>query len=189
MKASNSLTSPQGPSVESLPPIAIRRALSICVEHSRRRAGVHIPAEDQSMAVKRYKVSNRLLITGKDAPADLDLRNVYVVLADDYDALAAELAEAQRMIAVWEGKWRDCEVKFQNTQSYGVTAQAAHLARIRDLEAERDSLQEDVIEVTTRMATAEAIIHAIDFRLGRDGWTLELAQALGYSQSDRGDKQ
>jgi hypothetical protein len=61
--------------------------------------------------------------------------------------------------------------------------------RIRELESERDSLQEDVIEVTTRMATAEAIIHAIDFRLGRDGWTLELAQALGYSQSDRGDKQ
>jgi multidrug resistance efflux pump len=61
----------------------------------------------------------------------------------------------------------------------------AQKKRIRELEAERDSLQEDVIEVTTRMATAEAIIHAIDFRLGRDGWTLELAQALGYSQSDR----
>ena len=40
--------------------------------------------------VKRYKVSNRLLIVGKDAPAALDLRNVEIVLATDFDALAAE---------------------------------------------------------------------------------------------------
>ena len=50
------------------------------------------------MAVKRYKVSNRLLITGKDAPADLDLRNVYVVLADDYDAAQARIRELKKAL-------------------------------------------------------------------------------------------
>jgi hypothetical protein len=48
--------------------------------------------------VKRYRVSNRLLIVGKDAPDVFDLTNLDVVLHSDYAALEARclLAEKDR---------------------------------------------------------------------------------------------
>jgi len=46
------------------------------------------------VSVKRFHVSNRLLITGKGATDEFDLRNRYVVLAYNYDALTVRL-EAQ----------------------------------------------------------------------------------------------
>lgn len=68
------------------------------------RCGARYSVGTGGETVKRYKVSNRLLIVGKDAPADLDLRNVEIVLASDYDALEArvkvleaELAEARKL--------------------------------------------------------------------------------------------
>lgn len=61
--------------------------------------------------VKRYTVSNRLLIVGKEAATDLDLRNVKIVLASDYDALAAAHDFAQWPQQVAELKARIAELE------------------------------------------------------------------------------
>jgi len=109
--------------------------------------------------IKRYKVSNRWLIVGKDAPDDLDLRNVEIVLASDYDAKVVALTQA---------------VADQAVRAEEAEATAAELAGVRsDLamcEAKGSSLEmrADKADLLRVLGVADERVKALEAELTAD---------------------